>query len=210
MGMKKKFSMRGVEVLAILIVVASFVVYLRTSPPEYPRDKVVVAFGDSLTRGYGTPPGKNFVTFLSEYTDLPIINSGKTGDTTSDALVRLKEDVLDYNPDVVLVLLGGNDFFEGYTEEVVRANLRTILRRIKQNGARIILIGGSKQIVPNYESTFERLAYDEQVAGYVPNILGGILFRKDLLFDTIHPNERGHEIIAGRILPILERVLSDS
>lgn len=208
--MKKRFSVRGVEALAVLFIAASFLVYLGSSPREYPHDKVVVAFGDSLTRGYGTPPGKNFVTFLSEYTNIPIVNSGKTGDTTSDALVRLKEDVLDYNPDVVLVLLGGNDFFEGYGEEVVRANMKTILRRIKQNGAKIILIGGSKQIVPNYESTFERLAYDEEVDGYVPNILGGILFRKDLLFDTIHPNERGHEIIAGRILSVLERVLSEN
>jgi lysophospholipase L1-like esterase len=207
--MRKQFSIRGVEVLAVLFVIASFLVYIWTSPREYPHDKIVVAFGDSLTRGYGTPPGKNFVTFLSEYTKIAIINSGKTGDTSSDALVRLKEDVLDYHPDVVLVLLGGNDFFEGYSEEVVRANLKTILRRIKQSGAKVILIGGSKQIVPNYESTFERLVYDEGVDGYVPNILGGILFRKDLLFDTIHPNERGHEIIAGRILPVLERVLRE-
>ncbi len=208
--MKKRFSIRGVEALAIFFIVGSFLIYLNSSPAEYPHNKVVVAFGDSLTRGYGTPPGKNFVTFLSEYTNIPIINSGKTGDTTSDALVRLKESVLDYNPDVVLVLLGGNDFFEGYGEEVVRANLRTIVRSIKQSGSKIILIGGSKQIVPNYESTFERLAYDEKVDGYVPNILGGILFRKDLLFDTIHPNERGHEIIAGRILPVLENVLRES
>jgi lysophospholipase L1-like esterase len=207
--MKKRFSITGIEMLAVLLIAASFLIYLGSSPREYSHDKIVVAFGDSLTRGYGTPPGKNFVTFLSEYTSIPIINSGKTGDTTSDALVRLKEDVLDHHPDVVLVLLGGNDFFEGYSEEVVRANLKTILKRIKQDGAKIILIGGSKQIVPNYESTFERLVYDEEVDGYVPNILGGILFRKDLLFDTIHPNERGHEIIAGRILPVLERVLRE-
>jgi acyl-CoA thioesterase-1 len=203
------FKLNPLEVTALLLTI--FIAGLVYAYPvrEYKRDQIVVAFGDSLTRGYGTPPGKNFVTYLSEYTNIPIINSGKSGDTTSDALVRLKEDVIGKQPDVVLVLLGGNDFFEGNSEEVVRVNLKTIIRDIRASGAKVILIGGSKQILPNYESVFERLALEEKVEGYVPNVLLGVLFRKDLLYDSIHPNERGHEIIAKRILPTLEKVLKE-
>lgn len=207
--MKKRlnFLESAAIVLSALIVFASF---WGNGPKDYRRDVTVVAFGDSLTRGYGVPPGKNFVTFLSEYTNIPIINSGFTGDLTSHALIRLKSDVLDYDPDVVLVLLGGNDFLSGFSEEVVRANLQAIIRNIKKGGAKVILVGVSKQVVPSFESMFERLAMEEKVDGYVPNILGGIVFRKDLLFDTIHPNQRGHEIIAQRILPVLEEVLRES
>ena len=206
--MKKTISI--IEILAVVFSVIIFTLLINANNQKiegYRRDKIIIAFGDSLTRGYGTPPGKNFVTFLSEYTNVPIINAGKTGDTTSDALIRLKSEVLDKKPDIVLVLLGGNDFFEGYSSEVVSANLKIIIKNIKEIGAKVILMGGSRQIVPNYEFVFQKLAQDEKVDGYVPNILGGILFRKDLLFDNIHPNQRGHEIIAKRILPALEKVL---
>jgi acyl-CoA thioesterase I len=207
--MKKRlnFLETAAVVLLALIVLASF---WGNGPKDYRRNVTIVAFGDSLTRGYGVPPGKNFVTFLSEYTSIPIINSGFTGYLTSHALIRLKSDVLDYDPDIVLVLLGGNDFLSGFSEEVVRANLQAIIRTVKRSGAKVILVGVSKQVVPSFESMFERLAIEEKVAGYVPNILGGIVFRKDLLFDTIHPNQRGHEIIAQRILPVLEEVLRES
>ena len=202
-------SIRGVEVFAVIFLVALMLSVTFGIPRTYQTNKVVVSFGDSLTRGYGTPPGKNFVTFLSEVTKIPIINSGKTGDTTSDALIRLNQDALDYRPDVVLVLLGGNDFLAGYSEEVVRANLQTIVRKIKQSGSKVILVGVYNSISPQYEKVFEKLVRDEKADGYVPNILGGILFRKDLLYDTLHPNERGHEIIADRILPVLEKVLRE-
>lgn len=202
-------SIRGVEVFAVIFLVALMLSVTFGIPRTYQTNKVVVSFGDSLTRGYGTPPGKNFVTFLSEVTKIPIINSGKTGDTTSDALIRLNQDALDYRPDVVLVLLGGNDFLAGYSEEVVRANLQVIIRKIKQSGSKIVLVGVYNGISPQYEKVFEKLARDEKADGYVPNVLSGILFRKDLLYDTLHPNERGHEIIADRILPVLEKVLRE-
>jgi len=202
-----KFNFLEVAALFLAILIAGLV-YLYPVR-EYKRDQIVVAFGDSLTRGYGTPPGKNFVTYLSEYTNIPIINSGKSGDTTADALIRLKEDVINKKPDVVLVLLGGNDFFEGNSEEVVSINLKTIIRNIRASGAKVILIGGSKQVLPNYELVFDRLALEEKVEGYVPNVLLGVLFRKDLLYDSVHPNERGHEVIAKRILPTLEKILRE-
>lgn len=207
----KRTRINVIEISALLlIVIMGAFLFFFGGPVEYSKDKIVVAFGDSLTVGYGVnPPGKNYVTYLSEYTEIPIVNAGKSGDTTSDALVRMKDDVLSYNPDVVLVLLGGNDFLEGYSEEVVLANLRTIIKNLKKSDAKVILIGGSKQIVPKYEKVFEKLVFENGIDGYVPDILGGIIFRKDLLYDDIHPNTHGHEIIAQRILPVLERVLSE-
>ena len=125
--MNKKITI--IEVLALVLVAGlSILALLNGSINKYPTDKVVIAFGDSLTRGYGmVAPEKNFVVLLSEAVKIPIINAGKTGDTTSDALVRLKDDVLDKKPDIVLVLLGGNDYLDGYSEEVIRINLKTII-----------------------------------------------------------------------------------
>lgn len=177
----------------------------------YRQDKVVVAFGDSLTRGYGiVPPDKNYVVFLSDYIHIPIINSGKTGDTTSDALIRLKEDVLDKNPNIVIVFLGGNDFFEGFGADVVKVNLTTMIQKIQKIGAKVILISASSQVAPEYGKVIQQVATEEKVFAYIPGILNGILFRKDLLYDNIHPNEQGHKIIAQKILPALQGALNEN
>ena len=204
-----KKTITWIELLAIALTIGLAALMFLVPQKEYRHDLVVVAFGDSLTVGHGVPPGKNFVVYLSEYTNIPIINAGVTGDTTGEALLRLQADVLDKKPNVVTVLLGGNDLLKGNSEEVVRANLKIIIREIKKIGAKVILIGGSKQLAPAFEMVFEKIAMEEKVAGYVPDVLRGMLLRKDLLFDDIHPNDRGHKIIAERILPTLERVLKE-
>lgn len=199
-----KFQFFG---LILAIIMLSLVIWY---PQNYYRpDRTIIAFGDSLTRGYGiASPDKNYVAFLSDYIRMPIINAGKTGDTTSDALVRLQTDVLDKNPDIVILFLGGNDFFEGYTSEVIKVNLTTIIHKIGKIGAKIILIGGNSQIAPEYERVIQQVASTEKVFAYIPAILNSISLRKDMLYDMIHPNEKGHEIIAQKILPALQGALN--
>jgi acyl-CoA thioesterase-1 len=201
-----KFQFFG---LALVIILSSIAIWYPQN--YYKQDKIIVAFGDSLTRGYGmVPPNKNYVVFLSDYVHIPIINSGKTGDTTSDALIRLKEDVLDKKPDIVILFLGGNDFFGGHSAEVVSTNLTTMVKKINSIGAKIILISTSSQVAPEYEKAIQQIAANEKVFAYIPGILNGILFRKDLLYDDIHPNDKGHEIIAQKILPALQGALNEN
>lgn len=178
---------------------------------EYSHNQIIIAFGDSLTRGYGAPPGENFVTYLSEYVKIPIINAGKTGDTTSDAMIRFKEDVLDKNPDIVLLFLGGNDYLKNdFPADVIEANLLAMIKGLKKISAKTILIGGSSEINSSYEKIFQKLYLEKKVDAYVPNVLSGVLQRKDMLFDSIHPNSKGHEEIAKRILPALEKILREN
>ena len=201
-----KFQFFG---LALIIILFGIAIWFPKN--YYKQDKVVVAFGDSLTRGYGmVPPDKNYVVFLSEYVRIPIINSGKTGDTTSDALIRLRDDVLDKKPNVVIVFLGGNDFFTGYSPEVIKANLITMIQKIQIIGAKVILIGTTSQVAPEYENVIQQVATKEKVFAYIPGIMDSIMLRKDLLYDTIHPNEKGHEIIAQKILPALQGALNEN
>lgn len=196
------------SIIAIIAVTAIIIWYPR---PQYNPNKVVIAFGDSLTVGYGVvPPARNYVVYLSDYTHVPIINAGKTGNDTSDALIRLQADVLDKKPDVVIVFLGGNDYFEGYSSDVIKENLTSIVRAIQKNGAKIILVGGDSKISSDYEMAMQKVAYNQKVFAYIPNVLNGILLRKELMYDNIHPNEKGYEIIAQKILPALQRALSEN
>lgn len=202
-------KLKAVEIAGILLAGILALLVATYPTPEYPRDKVVIAFGDSLTVGYGVPPGKNFVAYLSERIKIPIINAGRSGDTTADALIRLQDDVLDKNPDIVLILLGGNDYLKGYSHEAVRENVQVMVKEIQETGAKVILVSLSRKVAPNFDLVLEKIAWDNEVAAFVPDVLDGIISRKDLRFDDIHPNDRGHEIIAQKILPALAKVLME-
>jgi acyl-CoA thioesterase-1 len=176
-----------------------------TSPT--PSGPTVVAFGDSLVTGVGTTGGGNFVSVLSGRVGVTIRNAGRPGDTTGTALTRLDADVIARDPDLVIVLLGGNDLLQGLPVQQRVTNITTIAQRIRGSGARVILIGlGQGQIDP-YEGTLPGIATSTGSA-YVPDVLQGIFGNSSLMFDLIHPNNAGHALMADRIEPTLRAELA--
>ena len=166
-----------------------------------PSGANVIAFGDSLTAGYRVAEGEGWPERLSAIVGRPIVNRGVSGDTTGDGLARLERDVLDGDPRIVLVCLGGNDMLRRMPADQQFDNLRAIIRRIQEKGALVVLIGteGYKVLSPvDYGERYEALAR-ETGAVYVPDLLKGVLMDPSLMLDQIHPNARGHEMIARRI-----------
>jgi len=167
----------------------------------YPSGANVIAFGDSLTEGYRVDPGAGWPEQLSAIVGRPILNRGVSGNTTGDALARLERDVLAQEPRVVLVCLGGNDMLRRMPADQQFDNLRTIVRRIQDKGALVVLIGTEGfKILTNvdYGDRYEALAR-ETGAVYVPDIMKGVLADRTLMVDQIHPNGRGYAKIARRL-----------
>jgi lysophospholipase L1-like esterase len=163
------------------------------------RGTTIIAFGDSLTAGYGATRGDDYPSKLSTMIGSSVINAGVSGDTTDAALARIDRDVLGENPKVVIVGLGGNDFLRGVPIATTEANLRTIIRRIQSAGAMVVLLGfrfPSLQV--DYEEMYERVAEDEG-ALLVPDMLDGILSNPSLKSDEIHPNGAGYALMAERV-----------
>jgi lysophospholipase L1-like esterase len=171
------------------------------------KSQVIVAFGDSLVKGYGATEGQDFVSLLSKDIGAPIINLGKNGDTTSDAISRLNE-VLDYKPDIVLILLGGNDILRSKPVPITEKNLNTIIETFKKNNTKVLLLGVRGGILKDaYAPMFERIVKDQRVS-FVPDILRGVFGKKDLMSDLIHPNDKGYELIRERVAPALRMVIN--
>lgn len=167
----------------------------------------VIAFGDSLVEGVGASTGRDVVSLLSARVGVPILNAGRSGDTTGTALARLDSAVLSRNPRVVIVVLGGNDFLRRIPHEETFANLDAIVGRIRGRGAAVILVGLSVGVFTNTHSDrYEDLARRTS-SGLVPDILAGILGHPDLMADQIHPNDRGYRMMADRIEPALRDLL---
>jgi acyl-CoA thioesterase-1 len=183
------------------------------------REPLVVFLGDSLTAGLGLPADQAYPALVErrlEEQDRPVrvLNAGVSGDTTAGGLARLGW-LLKQQPDVMVVGLGANDGLRGLELAETERNLREIVRRSQEAGARVLLLG--MKIPPNYgpdyagrfEALYSRLAEDLDVP-LVPFLLEGVGGVPELnLEDGVHPNARGQERVAETVVPRLSGVLED-
>jgi len=174
---------------------------------NYPSSgETIIAFGDSLVQGVGSIEGNDFVSLLAARINTPIINLGRSGDTTAEALTRI-DSVLSKNPKVVMVLLGGNDFLKRVPKHEMLSNLEKIITTIQNRGAVVILLGVRGGLITDgYESDLKSLA-ETTGSAYVPNVLKGLIGDPKYMDDSVHPNNAGYVIIADRIYPVLEKML---
>jgi acyl-CoA thioesterase I len=200
------FSFRSFAVLLQLYCLFSLVSCTSTEPLSLSGD-TIICFGDSLTFGTGAVRQKSYPARLSEMIGHPVINAGIPGDTTARALLRLERDVLSQSPRIVLITLGGNDLKNGVDKQTAFRNLREIVEKIQAQGA-LVIIGGLKLLFwdRGYEAEYEKLAEDTG-AVLVPDILGGIMGHQELMFDRIHPNGAGYEIMADKFYQAIKPYL---
>ena len=187
--------------------------------PAAPREPAILAFGDSLTAGFGLPEREAFPAQLEaklrqEGIKAKVENGGYSGDTTADGLARTDWE-LAQKPDFVILELGANDALRGIPPKLVRANLDKIVEKIKASGAKLLLAG--MLAPPNWGKSYQRefdAIYPDLARRYhlplYPFFLDGVAMRKDLTqADGLHPNARGVAIIAGRIAPYVARLLGE-
>lgn len=183
----------------------------------------VVAFGDSLTAGFGLSGDQGFVPQLerwlqAEGADIVVVNAGVSGDTTSGGLSRV-DWVLAEGADLVILELGANDMLRGVAPRVARQNLDAILADITGRGIKVLLAG--MLAPPNYgaeyraefDSIYPELAEKHNAALY-PFFLAGLgkadgvaeLFSL-MQSDGMHPNAEGVKLIVADIGPAVLQAL---
>ena len=173
----------------------------------------ILAFGDSLTAGYGLPADKSFAAqlerrLLEQGRAVRVTNAGVSGDTTSGGLARLSWSLQD-NPDLVILELGANDGLRGLDPARMRANLEAIIEEIGKTGARIILAGMRAPVNwgleyrKQFDDVFPELADEHDLALY-PFFLEGVVQDPSLVLDDgLHPNAAGVSRIVDGILPLV-------
>lgn len=178
----------------------------------------IVAFGDSLTAGYGLRPGQGFTDVLqmalkARGKSVEIVNAGVSGDTTAAGLGRL-DWVVDDTAHGVIVELGANDALRGQPPEQTRANLDAILSRLTARNLPVLLAGmrapenWGEDYRRRFDAIFADLAARHGVLLY-PFFLDGVALDRSLnLDDGLHPNAKGIAKIVERILPSVEQLVA--
>jgi acyl-CoA thioesterase-1 len=182
------------------------------------EERVIVAFGDSLTAGHGVPADQAYPARLAERLRREgyryrVVNAGVSGDTTAGALRRV-DWALRAKPDVVIVELGANDGLRGQDLGSVRANLEAIVARFQSAGARVLVAG--MRLPTNYggrygaefHRMYEQVAKAREAA-LMPFFLDGVGGQSQLnQGDGIHPTAEGYRVIVDRLWPYLEPLLA--
>jgi acyl-CoA thioesterase-1 len=198
---------------------AALILLLLAAPVAAKDRPRIVAFGDSLSAGYGLAPEEAFPAQLQTRlktlgVDAEVVNAGVSGDTTAGGLARLDWALAD-RPDVVLVELGANDALRGLDPGAAKANLEKILAGIEAKGAKPLLLGmlalgnWGRDYEEQFNAIYPALAAEHRVPLY-PFFLDGVAQDPALNQpDGLHPNAEGVARIVERIAPFVERHLKE-
>jgi len=159
----------------------------------------ILAFGDSLTFGYGASKQQSYPAVLSGLSGLEVINAGINGELSAEGLHRL-EKLLDwYQPKLLLLCHGANDMLQKRNLQTMAENLEAMIDLAQLRDIQVLLIA-----VPNTNLLLTPLKEYQQVADkmsvpLVNDLVSDILSKPSLHSDIIHPNALGYQKMAEHI-----------
>lgn len=173
-----------------------------------------MVLGDSISAGYGIEVDQGWVALLQQKLidankHYSISNESISGDTSAGGLARIDRILSRQKPAMVLIELGANDGLRGLSPALMKTNLSEIIRRARQAGAKVMLLG--MKIPPSYGKRYIELFYNiypqlakELAIPFVPSIIEEVALVNDLMQpDGLHPNARAQPIIADKIASYL-------
>lgn len=177
----------------------------------------ILAFGDSLTAGYGIQKSESYPAQLQRMLDergyvYEVVNSGVSGETTAGGRRRI-EKALEGDVRVAIIALGGNDGLRGLPVADVKANLEVMVDAAKAKGAKVLVAGmeAPPQMGDAYTREFRdvfRVVAKERGVELLPFLLEGVAGEAELnQADNIHPNRDGAKIVAKTVFSALEPLL---
>jgi acyl-CoA thioesterase I len=187
-------------------------------PAKLPDGRpVIVAFGDSLSAGFGADPGQSYPDFLQKALDqrgyhYHVVNAGTSGDTTTDGLVRI-DTVTALRPAIVILEFGGNDGLRGLPVSTTRANLEQMIVALRKAGAKVVLAGMTlpPNYGPEYIRSFEAVYRDlskQYRLPLIPFLLQGVGGHPQYMQrDGMHPTGEGNRIVAENVMHALAPIL---
>ena len=171
---------------------------------KLPSNAVILAFGDSLTYGTGASEKHDYPSELSKLTAMQVVNAGRPGEISGDGAKRLPALLDQYQPDLLILIHGGNDMLKKIPVEQTAGNLKQMINLARNRQIEVVMLGVPK---PNllwlssadfYQTIAESMNVPTDLE-ILPEVLGD----NSLKSDMIHPNDKGYTLIATQIHSLL-------
>jgi len=178
-----------------------------SAPPSLPRlapDAVILAFGDSLTRGTGAGTGEDYPAALATLTGRRVVNAGVPGEMSGEGRARLPAALDEYRPQLLILMHGGNDLLRNKDKtDALARNLRAMVEQAHARGVGVVLVGvPAPGLLLEVPALYARLA-EEYRLPYDGESLRAIEVDRALKADPIHPNAEGYRHLAQRLHRLL-------
>ncbi|WP_420002036.1 arylesterase [Acinetobacter sp. LF10] len=187
--------------------------------PTLVSAKTILILGDSLSAGYGIDAKQGWVNLLQQRLDQQypkqhkVVNASVSGETTSGALARLPKLLQTYQPEIVVIELGGNDGLRGQPPQMIQKNLAQLVQLSQKQKASVLLFG--MKIPPNYGTAYStafennyKVVSQQFKIKLLPFFLEGVAGHKHLIQnDQIHPNAKAQPILLNLAYPYIKGAL---
>jgi acyl-CoA thioesterase-1 len=180
----------------------------------------VLVLGDSLSAGYGIDVDQSWTALLQSRLDAQgyehrVVNASISGETTQGGAARISAALNEFEPEVVVLALGGNDGLRGFPPERIKANLLSIVDAVESKGGAVVLLG--IRIPTNYgarytqafEKVYDELA-EERDLPWIEFFMEGVALDEELMQDDgIHPNEKAQPVLLDNAWPAIQQALQE-
>jgi len=190
---------------------AIFLLLIACSEPsitltKLPADAVILAFGDSLTYGTGASPEHDYPAILAGLSAREVINEGVPGELSGDGLKRLPTLLDEYQPNLLILIHGGNDMLKNIPNQQTADNLDKMIAEANSRNIQVFMLGVPELnlFTLNSADFYQTVAKARKVLIDL-NTLPEILGKKSLKSDMIHPNDAGYQLMANNIFSSLKQ-----
>lgn len=198
--------MHRILLLLLLVLLLSLFVGCQREPEALREGAVILAFGDDYTYGTGAGRGAGYPAVLERLIGRKVVNAGKPGETTNEGLERLPGVLDEVRPALVILCHGGEDMRRGLDAKNLIANLKAMIRLIKEADAEVLLIAAPPPGQFLQPAPFYALVSREAEAPLEVNTLSNILSREELRTEDTYPNAEGYAALAEAISKRLKTI----
>lgn len=172
--------------------------------PSLSYSDSILAFGDSLTEGYGASKKTAYPAVLAELTGRKVINAGISGETTAEGLKRFAKVLDQHQPSLIILLEGGNDILQNQNLAYTKNNLANMIEIANEKNIPLILLGvPEKNLFSDAAPIYQELA-DEYDLVFNKGLMASLLKSPKYKSDTVHLNADGYRKMAEEIYKLLK------
>lgn len=164
----------------------------------------ILAFGDSLTAGYGVDEAQSYPRVLAQLSGRRVVNAGVSGEVTAEGVARL-ESLLDREqPQLLILLEGGNDILRNLDPTETRANLQRMIEQAQSRGVEVVLVGVPQKNLFSSTAPFYAELAETYRLPFADSLIAELLRSPGYKSDQVHFNAAGYRRLAESIHELLK------